>query len=67
MGPLCPAGLFFLSSWLLHGGVAPSSAAELLLILLSTWRAWPSPIPPSRVDPISLRVQAPSRFFVGHS
>jgi hypothetical protein len=45
----------------------PSSAAVQLLILLPAWRAGPSLIPPSRVDPISLRVQAPSRFFIGYS
>jgi hypothetical protein len=66
MGPLCHAGLFFQSSWLLHGSVALSSAAGQLLFLLPTYRAGPSPIPPTRVDPISLRVQAPSRFFVGY-
>jgi hypothetical protein len=51
---------------LLHEAVAPSSAGDQLLILLPAWRAGPSPIPPTRVDPIFLRVQAPSRFSVGH-
>jgi hypothetical protein len=67
MGLLCHARLFFQTSWLLQRSVAPSSAAELLLILLPARRAGPSPIPPSQVDPISLRVQAPSRFFVGYT
>jgi hypothetical protein len=67
MGPLCHAGLFFPSSLLLNGSVAPSSAGDQLLILLPTWRAGPSPIPPTRVDPISLRVQASSPFFVGYT
>jgi hypothetical protein len=67
MGPLSHAVLFFWSSWLLHGSVAPSSAADQLLILLPTWRARHSPIPPSRIDPISLRVQAPSRFFIRYT
>jgi hypothetical protein len=65
MGPYCHARLFFQSSWFLHESVAPSSAADQLLILLPAWRAGPSPITP-RVDPISLRVQAHSRFFVGY-
>ncbi len=56
MGPPCHVGLFFQSSWLLHKSVAPSSAADQLLILLPA-------ISPSQVDPISLRVQAPSLFF----
>jgi hypothetical protein len=34
-------------SWLLRGGVVPSPAAELLLILLPAWRTGPSPIPPT--------------------
>jgi hypothetical protein len=67
MGPSCHARLFFQSSWSLHESVAPSSAADQLLILLPAWRARPSPIPPSQVDPISLRVQAPSRSFVGYN
>jgi hypothetical protein len=51
-GSSCHAGLLFQSSWLLHESVAPSSAADQLLILLPAWRAGPSSIPPSRVDPI---------------
>jgi hypothetical protein len=51
-------GLFFQS--------ATSSAADQLLILLLAWRAGPSPIPPSWVDPISLRVQAPTCFLIGY-
>jgi hypothetical protein len=40
-----------------------------LLILLPAWRARPSPIPlpPTLVDPIFLRVQAPTRFLVGYT
>ncbi len=60
------AELFYHSSWVLHEGVALSSAADQLLILHPDWRARPSPSPPSPVDPISLKVQAPSRFFVGY-
>jgi hypothetical protein len=67
MNLLCHAKLFFQSSCLLLEGVAPSSAADQLLILFPIWRAGPSPIPPTQVDPISLRVQAPFRFFVGYS
>jgi hypothetical protein len=39
----------------------------LLRILLLVWRAGPSPIPPSQLDTISLRVQAPSGFSVGYN
>ncbi len=53
--------------FLLHEIVASFSAADQLLILPPAWRAGPSPIPPPRVDPISLRVQAPSHLFVSHS
>ncbi len=67
MGPPCHAILFFQSSWLLHESVAPSSAADQLHISLPAWRAGSSPIPPSRVDPISLGVQAPSRFFISYN
>jgi hypothetical protein len=35
--------------------------------LAPAWRARPSLIPPSQIDPISLRVQAPSRFFIGYT
>jgi hypothetical protein len=66
MGLLCHVWLFSQSSYLLHESVTPSSAADQLLILLLIWRVGPSPIPP-QVDPISLRLQAPSRFFVGYS
>ncbi len=45
----------------------PSSAADQLLILLPAWRAGPSPIPLPRVDPISLRVHAPTRSLVGYT
>jgi hypothetical protein len=38
-----------------------------LLILFPAWRAGPSPIPPTWVDPISLRVQALSCFSIGYS
>jgi hypothetical protein len=65
MGPLCHAWLFP-SSLLLHEDVALSSAGDQLLILLPAWRAGPSPISPTQVDPISLRVLAPSRFLVGY-
>jgi hypothetical protein len=68
---LCARWILFVthdsSSVLLHEAVAPSSAGDQLFILLPAWRAGPSPIPPTRVDPISLRVQAPSRFSVGHN
>ncbi len=67
MGPWCHAGLVFKSSWLLHESVASSSAADQLLILLPAWRAGPSPIPLPQVDPISLRVNAPSRSLVGYN
>ncbi len=67
MGPLSHAWLFFPSSLLLHEAVVSSSAGDQLLILLSPWGAGPSPIPPTRVDPISLRLQAPSHFFVGYN
>ncbi len=50
-GPYCHARLFFQSSWLLHESVAPSSAADQLLILLPAWRAGPSPIPPPGLTP----------------
>ncbi len=66
MGPLCHAWLFFPSSQLLHEAVVSSSAGDQLLILLSAWGAGPSPIPPARVDPISLRLQAPSHLSVGY-
>jgi hypothetical protein len=65
MGSCCHTGLICQSSWLLHESVASSSAADQLLILLPAWRAGLS-IPPSRVEPISLRVQAPSCFFVSY-
>jgi hypothetical protein len=68
MGPSCHAGLFFQSSRsLLEYCPCLSSAADQLLILIPAWRTGPSPIPPSRVDPISLRVQAPACFFVGYN
>ncbi len=67
MGPLCHAGLFFPSSLLLYESVATSSTGDQLLILFPVLRARPSPIPPTQVDPISLRFQAPSRFFVGYN
>ncbi len=66
VGPLCHAWLFFPSSSLLHDAVALSFAGDQLLILFPAWRARPSPIPPTRVDPISFRLQAPSQFSVGH-
>jgi hypothetical protein len=66
MGPLCHASFFFPSSLLLHEAVV-SSAGDQLLSLLSAWRPGPSPIPPTRVDPISLRLQAPSHFFVRYN
>jgi hypothetical protein len=59
--PCCPMGL------LPHGTVASSSAGDQLLISFPAWRAGPSPIPPTQVDPISLRLQASSRFSIGHN
>ncbi len=67
MGPLCHAWFFFLSSLLLHEAVVCSSAGDQLLILLPAWRARSSPIPPNRVDPISLGLQAPSYLSVGYT
>jgi hypothetical protein len=52
---------------LLHEAVVSSSAGDELLILLSAWGARPSPIPPTRVDPISLILQAPSHFSVWYN
>jgi hypothetical protein len=66
MGPFCHAWIFFQSSLSLHEAVASSSAGDQLLILFPAWGAGPSPIPPTRVDPISLRLHEPSRFSVGH-
>ncbi len=66
MGPLCHAWLFFPSSLLLHKAVASSSAGDQLFILFPALRARTSPIPPTWVDPISLRLQAPSHFSVKH-
>ncbi len=66
MGPLCHAWLFFPSYLSLHKAGASSSAGDQLLILVPAWRAGPSPIPPTWVDPISLRLQAPSCFSVGN-
>ncbi len=69
MGPCCHAGLIFQSSWLLQymRVLPPSSAADQLLILLPAWRAGPSPITLPWVDPISIRVHAPTRSLVGYT
>jgi hypothetical protein len=67
MGPLCHVWLFLPSSLLLHEAVVASSAGDPLVILLPAWRAGPSPIPPTRVDPISLGFQAPSYLSVRYS
>jgi hypothetical protein len=67
MCPCCHTGLVFQSSWLPHESVVSSSAADQLLILLTAWRAGPTPIPLPRVDPISLRVHASSRSLVSYT
>jgi hypothetical protein len=51
VGPSCHTGRFLQSSWLLHESVAPSSAADKLLILPPTWRAGPTSIPPPGLTP----------------
>ncbi len=47
-----------LSSWFPHGSLVSSAVADQLLILLLARWARPPLFPPSRADPISLRVHA---------
>ncbi len=67
MGSWCRVGPILLSSWFSHGSLVSSTVADQLLILLLA--RWPRPplCPPSRADPISLRVHALTHPSVHYS